>query len=58
MKLDPVGLGIAWTRLVSIVEEVATVLADVWRKRDDNYSERRSSATSGLEKVEMSYIGG
>ena len=26
MKLDPVGVGIAWTRLVSIVEEVATVL--------------------------------
>ncbi|MDH5372682.1 MAG: GTP 3',8-cyclase MoaA [Acidimicrobiia bacterium] len=39
-------------------EEVAAVLSDVWRKRDDNYSERRSSATSGLEKVEMSYIGG
>jgi cyclic pyranopterin phosphate synthase len=39
-------------------EEIGAVLAEVWTKRDDNYSERRSSATSGLDKVEMSYIGG
>ena len=39
-------------------EEISAVLAEVWTKRDDNYSERRSSATSGLDKVEMSYIGG
>jgi cyclic pyranopterin phosphate synthase len=39
-------------------EEVAAVLSDVWNRRDDNYSERRSSATGGLDKVEMSYIGG
>jgi cyclic pyranopterin phosphate synthase len=39
-------------------DEVAAVLSDVWNRRDDNYSERRSSATGGLDKVEMSYIGG
>ncbi len=39
-------------------EEIKAVLLDVWTKRDDNYSERRSSATTGLGKVEMSYIGG
>lgn len=39
-------------------DEIRAVLAEVWATRDDNYSERRSSATSGLDKVEMSYIGG
>jgi GTP 3',8-cyclase len=39
-------------------DELAAALAGVWRVRDDRYSERRSSATEALEKVEMSYIGG
>jgi cyclic pyranopterin phosphate synthase len=39
-------------------DEIARVLAEVWNARDDNYSERRSSATEDLERVEMSYIGG
>lgn len=39
-------------------EELKSVLADVWATRSDNYSERRSSDTEGLDKVEMSYIGG
>ena len=39
-------------------DEVAAVLSEIWDRRDDNYSERRSSATGGLDKVEMSYIGG
>ncbi|HUK98817.1 MAG TPA: GTP 3',8-cyclase MoaA [Gaiellaceae bacterium] len=39
-------------------DELAEALAGVWRVRDDRYSERRSSATEALEKVEMSYIGG
>jgi cyclic pyranopterin phosphate synthase len=30
----------------------------VWRARDDRYSELRSSETAGLQKIEMSYIGG
>jgi cyclic pyranopterin phosphate synthase len=38
--------------------EIAELLRDVWSKRDDNYSERRSTETAGLDKVEMSYIGG
>jgi cyclic pyranopterin phosphate synthase len=37
--------------------EIAELLRDVWSKRDDNYSERRSTETAGLDKVEMSYIG-
>jgi cyclic pyranopterin phosphate synthase len=39
-------------------EELEARLRRLWGKRDDNYSERRSAATIGLEKVEMSYIGG
>ena len=39
-------------------EELRATLSDVWSNREDNYSERRSSDTAGLEKVEMSYIGG
>ncbi|MGH2774097.1 MAG: GTP 3',8-cyclase MoaA [Actinomycetota bacterium] len=38
--------------------EVADAVAALWRVRDDRYSEIRSSETAGLEKVEMSYIGG
>src|SRR6187200_134139 len=39
-------------------DEVASVLAGIWRDRADRYSELRSSATPDLPKVEMSYIGG
>ncbi len=39
-------------------EEVASVLAGIWRGRDDRYSEIRSEATPSLKKVEMSHIGG
>ncbi|MCC6381876.1 MAG: GTP 3',8-cyclase MoaA [Dehalococcoidia bacterium] len=39
-------------------EEVTAFLRSVWRVRDDRYSELRSAATSGLERVEMSHIGG
>ena len=43
-------------------EEISTVLAHIWRAREDRYSALRMSNTAGLEravrKVEMSYIGG
>lgn len=39
-------------------EELAEILAAVWGARADRYSEIRSSATRGLARVEMSYIGG
>ena len=41
-------------------EEISTVIAHIWRARDDRYSELRTANTSGLKerKVEMSYIGG
>ena len=35
-----------------------SLIRDVWLAREDRYSELRSSKTEGLEKVEMSYIGG
>jgi cyclic pyranopterin phosphate synthase len=44
--------------------EISTVLAHLWRARDDRYSELRTSQTEVLKrersanKVEMSYIGG
>jgi cyclic pyranopterin phosphate synthase len=39
-------------------EEIAEVIARVWRGRTDRYSELRSAATPSLKKVEMSHIGG
>jgi cyclic pyranopterin phosphate synthase len=42
-------------------EEIAGLLAGIWRARDDRYSEIRSEATATLDprpRVEMSYIGG
>jgi cyclic pyranopterin phosphate synthase len=39
-------------------DAIAESIAGVWRKRDDRYSEIRTAATAGLNKVEMSYIGG
>ncbi len=38
--------------------EIADAVAGVWRVRGDRYSEIRSSETVGLQKIEMSYIGG
>lgn len=38
--------------------ELATVMAHLWRAREDRYSELRSEETAGRPKVEMSYIGG
>ena len=38
--------------------ELSGLLRGIWRLREDRYSERRSSATAGLPRVEMSYIGG
>ena len=39
-------------------EELAAAIADVWRAREDRYSELRSAETADLPKVEMSFIGG
>ena len=39
-------------------EGLADRIAEVWNARKDRYSDLRSQATPGLEKVEMSYIGG
>ncbi len=39
-------------------DEIGQAIASNWGGRTDRYSEIRSSETSGLPKVEMSYIGG
>jgi cyclic pyranopterin phosphate synthase len=39
-------------------DELAAAVRDQWRVRKDRYSELRSQATAGLERIEMSYIGG
>ncbi len=40
-------------------EEIEKVIAAIWQKRDDRYSELRAQLREqGLKKVEMSYIGG
>ena len=38
--------------------EIAEAIRRIWRARGDRYSEIRSAETVGLDKVEMSYIGG
>ncbi len=38
--------------------EIAAVLRSIWSVRDDRYSDLRASETPGLQKIEMSYIGG
>src|SRR5687767_3729180 len=39
-------------------DELRNEIAAVWRGRADRYSEIRTSQTSSLKKIEMSYIGG
>jgi cyclic pyranopterin phosphate synthase len=39
-------------------DEIEAALRRVWAGRVDRYSDLRSAATTGLDKVEMSYIGG
>ena len=38
--------------------EISQTIRSIWLSRDDRYSEIRSSRTTELPKVEMSYIGG
>ena len=39
-------------------DEIYQAIAELWRAREDRYSEIRSSKTHNLPKVEMSFIGG
>jgi cyclic pyranopterin phosphate synthase len=39
-------------------DAIRNEIAAVWQGRSDRYSEIRTSQTSNLRKVEMSYIGG
>ena len=39
-------------------EQLAELLEEIWERRTDRYSEIRSGETEGLERIEMSYIGG
>ena len=48
----------AFVRSEASDEDITTHLTEIWRPREDRYSEIRSSETSSLPKVEMSYIGG
>ncbi len=40
------------------VNELTEAVSAVWERRSDRYSEVRSSETSSLPRIEMSYIGG
>ena len=40
------------------VDEITDAIVAVWSRRDDKYSEIRSSKTKSLPRIEMSYIGG
>ncbi len=37
---------------------ISAAIGQIWRAREDRYSELRTEATAGLRKIEMSYIGG
>ncbi len=39
-------------------QQISGAIAQLWGQRTDRYSEIRSEATSGLRRIEMSYIGG
>ena len=39
-------------------DDLSSMIAGVWARRGDRYSEIRSAATTSLPKVEMSFIGG
>ena len=39
-------------------DDLEAFLRDLWRLRDDRYSDQRTAETAALPKVEMSYIGG
>jgi cyclic pyranopterin phosphate synthase len=39
-------------------DDLGEAVRGIWSARVDRYSELRSAATNGLQKVEMSYIGG
>ena len=39
-------------------DDIVAGLNAMWQVRSDNYSERRKANTPGLQKIEMSYIGG
>lgn len=39
-------------------DEISGVIASIWQKRDDRYSEIRTAETARARKIEMSYIGG
>ncbi len=39
-------------------EELADIIQQTWSTRTDRYSELRTNDTAGLQRVEMSYIGG
>jgi cyclic pyranopterin phosphate synthase len=39
-------------------DKIAAAIGDIWRKRDDRYSELRGTAIKVTRKIEMSYIGG
>ncbi len=39
-------------------DELAAAVRGIWSGRADRYSDLRSAATAGLDKVEMSYLGG
>ena len=39
-------------------DELGEAVRGIWAGRTDRYSDLRSAATAGLDKVEMSYIGG
>jgi len=38
--------------------EIASAIGLIWRQRADRYSEIRSQAAGGSNRIEMSYIGG
>jgi cyclic pyranopterin phosphate synthase len=38
--------------------DIGSMISEIWTRRGDRYSEIRTENTTGLQKIEMSYIGG
>ncbi|MEZ7993990.1 MAG: GTP 3',8-cyclase MoaA [Candidatus Poseidoniaceae archaeon] len=45
-------------RMDASQEQIGNAISDIWKGRNDNYSEQRGTVEQSKDRVEMSYIGG
>ena len=45
-------------RMDASQEQIGDAISEIWKGRNDNYSEQRGTVEQTKDRVEMSYIGG